>query len=138
MRYRKKPVVIEAHQWFKNGDHPEDGPAFEHGDAREGKVVRYYRRPDDPGTRECGDCPAIMHDHGWIDTLEGGHRVCPGDFVITGIKSERYPCKPDIFEAAYEPEEATDAVQGEGTDRPQAEGERGVGGEEAPHVEGEG
>lgn len=44
-----------------------------------------------------------MHDHGWIDTLEGGHIVCPGDFIITGVKGERYPCKPDIFAATYEP-----------------------------------
>lgn len=43
-----------------------------------------------------------MHHHGWIDTPEGGHIVCPGDWVITGIQGERYPCKPDIFEATYE------------------------------------
>jgi hypothetical protein len=44
-----------------------------------------------------------MHSHGWIDTLEGGHIVCVGDWVITGIAGERYPCKPAIFEATYEP-----------------------------------
>jgi hypothetical protein len=44
-----------------------------------------------------------MHEHGWIDTPEGGHIVCPGDYVITGVKEERYPCKPDIFDATYEP-----------------------------------
>jgi hypothetical protein len=43
-----------------------------------------------------------MHIHGWIDTREGGHIVCPGDFIITGVKSEVYPCKPDIFAATYE------------------------------------
>jgi hypothetical protein len=43
-----------------------------------------------------------MHWHGWIETLEGGHIVCPGDYIITGVKGERYPCKPDIFEATYE------------------------------------
>jgi hypothetical protein len=39
---------------------------------------------------------------GWISTLEGGYEVTPGDFIITGIKGEHYPCKPDIFEATYE------------------------------------
>ena len=40
-----------------------------------------------------------MNEHGWIDTLEGGHIVCPADWIITGVKGEHYPCKPDIFEA---------------------------------------
>lgn len=43
-----------------------------------------------------------MHNHGWIDTLEGGHVVCPGDWIIRGIKGENYPCKPDIFAETYE------------------------------------
>lgn len=43
-----------------------------------------------------------MHNHGWIDTMEGGHIVCPGDWIITGVKGENYPCKPDIFETTYE------------------------------------
>jgi hypothetical protein len=43
-----------------------------------------------------------MHHHGWIDTFEGGHIVCPGDWIITGVKGEVYPC-PDIFEATYDP-----------------------------------
>jgi hypothetical protein len=43
-----------------------------------------------------------MHDHGWIDTLEGGHIVCPGDYIITGVNGEHYPCKPDIFWRTYE------------------------------------
>jgi hypothetical protein len=96
-RYRKKPVEVEAHRWWKNGDHPEDGPA-----DREGKVVRYYRRPDVPGDTRCIGCAQAMHVHGWIDTLEGEHVVCPGDWIITGVKGERYPCKPDVFEATYE------------------------------------
>ena len=107
-KFRKKPVVIEAAQWFKNGDHPQDYPvlmdaaeAREHGG--EGDVVRYYRNAEDSGDRECEHCGKIMHKHGWIDTLEGGHIVCPGDWIITGVKGELYPCKPDIFEETYEP-----------------------------------
>lgn len=107
-QFRKKPVVIEATQWHKNGDHPADECGdFTDSDGRpfkgEGGVVRYFRRPDVPGGRPCEKCRVRMHLHGWIDTLEGGHIVCPGDFIITGVKGERYPCKPDIFAATYEP-----------------------------------
>ena len=85
MKFMKKPVVIEATQWFKNGDHhavlsaPLD-------------VV-----PDG----------YILDYNGWVQTLEGGHIVTPGDWIITGVKGEHYPCKPDIFEMTYEPVEAS-------------------------------
>ena len=117
MKYRKKPVVIEATQWFRNGDHPGDHLPIEHAvpsettlsrydeyrAMTEGKIVRRFRRPDTKGGEPCQHCGKIMHVHGWIDTLEGGHIVCPGDWVITGVKGERYPCKPDVFSATYEP-----------------------------------
>jgi hypothetical protein len=76
MKYRKKPVVIEATQWFKMGDHPAVGKFFDH----------------DPEQKQ----------YGWIKTLEGGHIVTPGDWIITGVVGETYPCKPDIFEMTYE------------------------------------
>lgn len=38
-----------------------------------------------------------------IETLEGTMLAQPGDWIITGVKGERYPCKPDIFAATYEP-----------------------------------
>lgn len=117
-QWRKKPVVIEATQWHKNGDHPldyaEDTQGFEDGVLRtftgeerkanqwEGGVVRYFRRPDVPGETLCRNCNVDMHSHGWIDTKEGGHIVCPCDWIITGVAGERYPCKPAIFEATYE------------------------------------
>jgi hypothetical protein len=72
-RYLKKSVVIEAVQWFRNGDHP----AVVSGSA--------------------GDAV------GYIDTPEGRLRVEPGDWIITGIAGENYPCKPDIFEQLYTP-----------------------------------
>ena len=105
-KYRKCPVVIDAVQWFKHGDHPHDNSIFI-GDPidqvlAEGDVVRYYRAPDNDADRECNHCGQIMHKHGWIDTLEGGHTVCPGDWIITGVKGEHYPCKPDVFEQTYE------------------------------------
>ena len=105
-KFRKKPVIIEATQWFKNGDHPEDdchmvdlnGEKF----LSEGKIVRYFRHPDIDGQTKCKHCDQIFHVHGWIDTLEGGHNVCPGDWIITGVEGEYYPCKPSIFEKTYE------------------------------------
>jgi hypothetical protein len=115
MQFRKKPVVIEATQWFKNGDHPLDAATemFDYPSGsytiqrpsviREGAIVRYYRHPEVPGDSLCEQCGQPHHIHGWIDTLEQGHRVCPGDWIITGVKGERYPCKPDIFEATYDP-----------------------------------
>ncbi len=102
-KYRKKPIVIEANQWFRNGDHPKDDcGTFDVGDGPfqgEGKVVRYYRTPDQDGHNCCKKCDIIMHHHGWIDTLEGGHIVCPGDWIIGG---EFYPIKKDIFLETYE------------------------------------
>lgn len=107
MKYRKKPVVIEATQWFRNGDHPQDGVEIALAGTleeypTEGKVVRYYRHPSRDGAQPCKHCEKIMHLHGWIDTKEGGHIVCPGDWIITGVEGERYPCKPSVFEATYE------------------------------------
>ena len=102
-KFRKKPVVIDATQWFKNGDHPHDGKDKLDGNLLyEGKVVRYYRHPDVSGETRCEQCKKTMQNHGWIDTLGGGHIVCSGDWIITGIEGERYPCKPDIFEKTYE------------------------------------
>lgn len=75
-KYRKKPVVIEATQWFGVGDHP--------------AVITYPTHDPD------------MAGFGWCPTLEGGHIVTPGDWIITGVKGEHYPCKPDIFEMTYE------------------------------------
>lgn len=103
-KFRKKPVEIDADRWLKNGDHPADGPA-----ASEGLVVRYFRRPEPEysGVTLHELCGRTWHDHGWIDTLEGGNDgaqvVCPGDWIICGVQGELYPCKPDVFEASYEP-----------------------------------
>lgn len=75
MKYRKKPVVIEAVQFTVNFDEIEQ---FVGGDAewRDSELV--------------------------IATLEGPLHAAPNDWIIKGIKGEFYPCKPDIFEATYE------------------------------------
>lgn len=41
-----------------------------------------------------------------IDTLEGVMTASPGDWIITGVQGEQYPCRPDIFELTYEEVEA--------------------------------
>jgi hypothetical protein len=118
MKFRKKPVLIEATQWIENGDHPKDyrdsRSGFEKGEVREfsgdyakkhgweGAIVRYFRHSEIGGEKVCEYCRRPMHVHGWIDTLEGGHIVCPGDWIITGVQGEYYPCKPDIFAITYE------------------------------------
>lgn len=47
--------------------------------------------------RHDGDEPIVIH------TLEGDMTAQPGDWILTGVKGEQYPCKPDIFQETYEP-----------------------------------
>jgi hypothetical protein len=82
-KYRQKPVVIEAEQWFP-------------GKVVDGVVTEY-----DPEIDGVGGKPPFP----FIRTLEGKMFVSPGDWIITGVNSEKYPCKPDIFEKTYEPVE---------------------------------
>ena len=76
----RKTATIRASQWFKLGDHP--------------AVMPYYKD---------GHTNDLMGDKGWIDTLEGGYIVTPGDWIATGAQGEHWPIKPDIFAATYEP-----------------------------------
>jgi len=114
-KFRKKPVVIEATQWFKNGDHPldHDPIGYDNPDRMtqekywdykqtEGKIVSRNKMPSQYLDDACSHCKNPMRAHGQCETLEGHHIVCPGDWIITGIKGENYPCKPDIFEQTYE------------------------------------
>jgi len=106
MKARKKPAVVGVTQWFKNGDHPCDDVTrcgmTPNGKEWEGRVVRYFNRPEVSGATKCQHCGLPMRKHGWIDTLEGGHIVCPGDWIITGLKGEHYPCKDSIFKKTYD------------------------------------
>jgi hypothetical protein len=106
-KFRTRPVEVEAHQWFANGDHPEDGlPPVEKillSERSEGRVVRYFRHPTYPGHETHRKCGRTWHDHGWIDTPDGGHVVCPGDWILTDVQGDKYPCKPDVFADIYEP-----------------------------------
>lgn len=90
MKFRKKPVVIEADQWFPPADFrhkPIDGVISE----------QFHFGPAD------GTSPLTTRTVYGVRTLEGFMEAAPGDWIITGVKGEKYPCKPDIFEASYEP-----------------------------------
>jgi hypothetical protein len=81
-KYRKKPVEVEAEQ-FVIEPSPPDQPL--------GMFMLW---------------PVLKDDHGIflvIPTPEGLMRANLGDWIIKGVKGEYYPCKPDIFEATYEP-----------------------------------
>jgi len=77
MKFRKKPVVIEAMQW--NGDNI-------------GELVMWGLT----GTY------MLSNDRLQVSTLEGEHIASKGDWIIKGVQGEFYPCKPDIFEQTYE------------------------------------
>ena len=94
-QYRKRPVVITASQWFKAGDHPAVRNAAD------------KSREWPPGSLMVEGKAA-----GWIDTLEGGHIVTPGDWIVTGIAGEQYPVKPDIFAETYDPEDEAPTTAG--------------------------
>jgi hypothetical protein len=78
MKYRKKPVEIEAIQWL--GDNTEEVITFCEGKAHYIPRSCYLE----------------------IDTLEGQMRAVPGNFIVRGVKGEYYPCRGDIFEETYE------------------------------------
>ena len=85
MKYRKKPVVIEAWLW------DETKTTF-----------------DEIGCKMMSTCGHKEHPNLMkslrIETLEGTMRVSEGDYIIKGVKGEFYPCKPDIFLMTYDKE----------------------------------
>ena len=89
MKYRKKPVVVEAIQW--TGKNLQELKNFV-GDSLEYDVM--------DAAWEVGKGPVIVNVR--IQTLEGIHHASVGDFIIKGIRGEFYPCKPDIFAKTYE------------------------------------
>lgn len=88
MKFRKKPIVIEAVQWFE-------------GTAIEGVISDPAKLVGVPGASMAHQM--MIREGGCIvPTLEGLMCASPGDWIITGIKGERYPCKDEIFKATYE------------------------------------
>jgi hypothetical protein len=89
-KFRKRPVVIDAEQWFPNKEVP--GVSFEPYSVTiggRGHGEQTFEQPPKP----------------YVTTIHGQRAyLAPGDWVITepdGV--HHYPCKPDIFEASYEP-----------------------------------
>jgi hypothetical protein len=80
-KFRKRPVVIEAFQWFS-----EMGAV--------GGVEPLILQSSSDGSPE--EVRWVIH------TLEGMHQVSEGDWIITGVKGEKYPCKSEIFVLTYE------------------------------------
>lgn len=85
MKYRKKPVVIDAMKY----------------DRLNGGVIAHWCGGRNRFEAKASDPSDVAE---WIDipTLEGVMRADPGDYIIRGVQGEFYPCKPDIFEATYE------------------------------------
>lgn len=97
MKYRKKPVVIDAVQW--TGTNKREMFDF----LTNGNCPKEYMTSDLP----------IVSDNFYVDkwkvpgglvikTLEGEHLANIGDYIIRGVRGEFYPCKPDIFKETYE------------------------------------
>ena len=85
MKYRKKPVIIDAWEFTKKALGSNDS------------WVRLYRNELHLISQYAGEVLYIE-----IDTLEGTMRADLGDIIIKGVQGEFYPCKPDIFESTYE------------------------------------
>lgn len=88
--YRKKPEIIEAVQF--NGFNNENGQAILSERPKWltkefGINILFFQKPNTLTIR----------------TLEGDIIASVGDYIIRGIQGELYSCKPDIFEATYEP-----------------------------------
>ena len=93
MKYRKKPVVVEAIQW--NGHNLEEIKEFV-GDSLIYEIFDATWEGDK-------SIPTIIPTiYMGIKTLGGTHICSKGDYIIKGVQGEFYPCKPDIFEQTYE------------------------------------
>lgn len=102
-QFRKKPVVIDAVQYYgiENVDGSPDAMfdgLFSGPEWLEDAQAKAEGEPGSIWIDFASNPPALM-----IGTLEGDHRADPGDYIIRGIKGEIYPCKPDIFAATYDP-----------------------------------
>lgn len=91
MRYKKKPVVVEA---FRLTDDP-DMEAPDWFTQAVADLQVWIDRIMKDGHVYVYGCT--------IETLEGRHKAKIGDYIIRGVAGELYPCKPDIFRKTYEP-----------------------------------
>lgn len=98
MKYKTKPVEIEAVQW--TGLNLEEVKAFA-GDSLEYAIF-------DTAWRAGKNRPRVLMK---IKTLEGDMKVSEGDYIVKGLKGEFYPCKPDIFEMKYETSSQKETIE---------------------------
>ena len=104
MKYRKKPVVIEAFKW--------DGIDLQalmmwaaSADLASKRARGVAPPPPPPPPAVTLPIDVVTLERGYrveIHTKEGTMVAAPGDYIICGVQGEFYPCKPDIFEATYE------------------------------------
>lgn len=94
-KYVKRPIPIEAVRWFEVTD---EIPAVTKPDDAHIEGDRAHN--SFPDTRR-PNCTEALAKHGKIETIEGDYTVCPGDWIITGIEGEKYPCEPNIFDRSY-------------------------------------
>lgn len=116
-KYRKKPVRVEAMRMPYNYPERVDPSTDNHARNIQAYEVFRWVKENTEGVFDC--LPIIVGEEGatWpesgvsidprdgrmiIATLEGGHWVDLGDYVIRGVQGEFYPCKPDIFAKTYE------------------------------------
>lgn len=81
--YTPKPelLLLECHQWFKNGDHPMDGVI---NNINEGAVVaRHISFKNFTGDQRCPHCEQPMGQHGTMTQKETVDVICPGDYIET-------------------------------------------------------
>jgi hypothetical protein len=83
MKFRKKPVVIEAIEFTDEVER-----VIELQEFMGSEIVIDYKEPENPKLK--------------ISTLEGVMEASVGDWIIQGVNGEFYPCKPDIFDKTYE------------------------------------
>jgi len=89
MKVRKKPVIVEAYKYEKNKG-LEDGWACIKDLHKDNSCLLFI------------PCVQCLYHKPYINTLEGKLYIDENDYIIVGIKGERYPIKPDIFFETYE------------------------------------
>ena len=105
MKYRKKPVVVEAFQMTKERrSSNEEWPYWLHEAWQANESEKGSLSPVDSSISLPDSKDGIFHEENRLKimTLEGEYIISWGDYIIQGVKGEIYPCKPDIFEMTYE------------------------------------
>jgi len=93
-KFQKKPIFVEAEQWFGVERIP--------GEQRNKFGIMYYIPPDTEGMTVCKKCDNMLIEHGWLGRKVSGYLVCPKDWLVRDARNELYPVSPGIFEKIYE------------------------------------